>query len=69
MLPVVSSSAHNSLPRDGHKDAQKTRSSEISGRKNQAHGFKPLFPIDTSNRYISDCPELTLLAMMIMIIF
>ena len=49
MLPVVSSSAHNSLPRDGHKDAQKTRSSEISGRKNQAHGFKPLFPIDTSN--------------------
>lgn len=49
MLPVVSSSAHNSLPRDGRKDAQKARSSDISGRKNQAHGFKPLFPIDTSN--------------------
>ncbi|XP_076087400.1 uncharacterized protein LOC143057856 [Mytilus galloprovincialis] len=51
MLPVVSSSAHSSLPRDGRKDTQKTRSgSVVTGRsKTQAHGFKPLFPPDANN--------------------
>lgn len=65
MLPVVSSSAHNSLPRDTRKDPEKTRS-EITGRKNQAHGFKPLFPLDTSNfvskivdRNVQDSKETT----------
>ncbi|CAC5407116.1 unnamed protein product [Mytilus coruscus] len=50
MLPVVSSSAHSSLPRDSRKDAQKSRSgSVVTGRKSQAHGFKPLFPPDANN--------------------
>lgn len=49
MLPVVSS-AHGSLPRDARKDTHKTKTgSDVSGRKTQPHGFKPLFPLDTSN--------------------